>query len=127
MMRTQGYAAVTSRTLASAAGVKPALVHYYFRTMDDLFIALRRERAAKTTERYQRALTSAKPLRELWKLNCDPLYVASGFEFMALANHRKAVRAEIARYTKHILALQTALIIQALESRETVNCCALRP
>ena len=41
LMREEGYAAVTSRRVAAKAGLKPQLVHYYFRTMDDLFIALR--------------------------------------------------------------------------------------
>ena len=39
LMRESGYAAVTSRRLAAKAGLKPQLVHYYFRTMDDLFLA----------------------------------------------------------------------------------------
>jgi TetR/AcrR family transcriptional regulator len=40
LMREEGYAAVTSRRVASKAGLKPQLVHYYFRTMDDLFLAI---------------------------------------------------------------------------------------
>ena len=32
------YAAVTSRRLANKAGLKPQLVHYYFRTMEELFV-----------------------------------------------------------------------------------------
>ena len=40
VMREEGYAAVTSRRVAQRAGLKPQLVHYYFRTMDELFLAL---------------------------------------------------------------------------------------
>ena len=40
LMRDEGYAAVTSRRVAAEAGLKPQLVHYYFRTMDDLFVDL---------------------------------------------------------------------------------------
>ena len=36
LMRDEGYAAATSRRVAALAGVKPALVYYYFDTMDDL-------------------------------------------------------------------------------------------
>ena len=42
LMRDEGYAAVTSRRVAEKAGLKPQLVHYYFRTMDDLFLELYR-------------------------------------------------------------------------------------
>jgi len=38
LMLEDGSAAVTSRRVAERAGLKPQLVHYYFRTMDDLFI-----------------------------------------------------------------------------------------
>ena len=41
----EGYAAVTSRRVADAAGLKPQLVHYYFRTMEDLFLEVFRRRA----------------------------------------------------------------------------------
>ncbi len=40
-----GYAAVSSRRVAEAAGLKPQLVHYYFRTMEDLFLAVFRRMA----------------------------------------------------------------------------------
>ncbi len=39
IMLEEGYAAVTSRRVAAKAGVKPPLVHYYFPSMDDLFLA----------------------------------------------------------------------------------------
>ena len=45
LMLEEGYAAVTSRRVAAQAGLKPQLVHYYFRTMDDLFLAVFRRRA----------------------------------------------------------------------------------
>jgi AcrR family transcriptional regulator len=45
LMLEEGYAAVTSRRVAEKAALKPQLVHYYFRTMDDLFLAAFRRRA----------------------------------------------------------------------------------
>ena len=38
LMRDEGYAAATSRRVAAEAGVRQALVYYYFPTMDDLFV-----------------------------------------------------------------------------------------
>jgi len=55
-MLSEGYAAVTSRRVAAEAGLKPQLVHYYFRTMDDLFLALYRRRADQGLERGRQAL-----------------------------------------------------------------------
>ncbi len=65
LMVDEGYAAVTSRRVAAEAGLKPQLVHYYFRTMDDLFVAVVRRGAAQNLERQARALSSPQPLRAL--------------------------------------------------------------
>jgi TetR/AcrR family transcriptional regulator len=95
LMLEEGYAAVTSRRIAGAAGLKPQLVHYYFRTMDDLFLALFRRRADQGLERQARAVCSAQPLWSLWDLSRDARGTALTMEFTALANHRKAIRAEL--------------------------------
>jgi AcrR family transcriptional regulator len=95
LMLEEGYAAVTSRRLAARAGLKPQLVHYYFRTMDDLFLALFRRRADQGLERHARAVTSEQPLWSLWDLSRDPRGTALTMEFTALANHRKAIQAEL--------------------------------
>jgi AcrR family transcriptional regulator len=95
LMLEEGYAAVTSRRIAARAGLKPQLVHYYFRTMDDLFLALFRRRADQGLERQARALDSAQPLWSLWDLSRDPRGTALTMEFTALANHRKAIQAEL--------------------------------
>jgi len=95
LMLEEGYAAVTSRRIAARAGLKPQLVHYYFRTMDDLFLALFRRRADQGLERQARAADSAQPLWSLWDLSRDPRGTALTMEFTALANHRKAIQAEL--------------------------------
>jgi TetR/AcrR family transcriptional regulator len=98
LLRESGYASVTSRRLASEAGVKPQLVHYYFRTMDDLFVALFQRVAEDLYARYAEAAASEHSLRALWAISSDPAVVMLSNEFLALANHRKSLRAEIARF-----------------------------
>jgi TetR/AcrR family transcriptional regulator len=106
LMLEEGYAAVTSRRVAARAGLKPQLVHYYFRTMDDLFLALVRRGAEQNLERYTRALSSPRPLRAMWELSNDPARTAFTMELSALANHRKAIRAELADHAERFRALQ---------------------
>jgi TetR/AcrR family transcriptional regulator len=96
LMLEEGYAAVTSRRVAARAGLKPQLVHYYFRTMDDLFLAVYRRRAQQGFERQEQALASRQPLWALWEFSRDPRGTALSMEFVALANHRPVIRAEIA-------------------------------
>lgn len=95
IMADEGYAAATSRRVAAAAGVKQALVYYYFPTMDDLYVEVLRTGAETSLERMRTALTDEDPLRTLWMINSDLRMTGLNTEFMALANHRKAIRAEL--------------------------------
>jgi AcrR family transcriptional regulator len=100
LMLDEGYAAVTSRRVAERAALKPQLVHYYFRTMDELFLAAFRRRAEKGLEVQAMVLQAAQPLWALWRFSTDPAATAITMEFIALANHRKALKAEIAFYAE---------------------------
>ncbi|MDQ2635255.1 MAG: TetR/AcrR family transcriptional regulator, partial [Actinomycetota bacterium] len=68
VMLEDGYAAATSRRVAAKAGVKPALVHYYFPTMDDLYLAVLRAGAEANLARQRQALIEDRPLHALWRL-----------------------------------------------------------
>ncbi len=114
-MLEEGYAAVTSRRVAAEADLKPQLVHYYFRTMDDLFLALFRRRSEQGLARQAEALASAQPLWALWEMSRDPRGTALTMEFVALANHRKAIRAEIAASAERFRAEQLAGLGPVLE------------
>lgn len=100
LMLEEGYAAVTSRRLAAKAGLKHQLVHYYFRTMDDLFLAALRRRAEAGLQAQAAAVQSPQPLWALWRFGIDPTVTRITMEFVALANHRKEMRAEIAYYAE---------------------------
>jgi AcrR family transcriptional regulator len=115
LMLAEGYAAVSSRRVAATAGLKPALVHYYFATMDDLFLALYRRRVDEGLKRQAQALESAQPLWALWEFSRDPRGTSLTMEFVALANHRKAIRAEIAASAERFRAEQLKGLESVLE------------
>ena len=117
LMLEEGYAAVTSRRLAAKAGLKQPLVHYYFRTMDELFLAVFRRMSEQGLERLKQALESAQPIRALWNLNSDRSRTALTMEFVALANHRKVVQAEIARHADRARSLEVQGLTRLLEAR----------
>src|ERR1700742_5019513 len=100
VMLEEGYAAATSRRVAAKAGVKPALVHYYFPTMDELYMAVFRRGAAIYLERQQQALASDRPLHAFWDTLTEPKDTRLLLEFMGLANHRKEIKAEIAAWSE---------------------------
>jgi AcrR family transcriptional regulator len=116
IMLDEGYAAATSRRVAAKAGVKPALVHYYFPSMDDLFVAVLRDKAEAILKRQRQAMAESEPLHALWQLNSahdTQLFT----EFLAMANHRKAIRSEIVSYAMRFRDLEEGAMTLALKAR----------
>jgi AcrR family transcriptional regulator len=120
IMLEEGYAGVSSRKVSARAGLKSKLLHYYFRTMDDLFIAAfqRLEDGYEAfqrledgyDERFARAAASDRPLHDLWKLEKDGVSAKLILEFTALASHRPPVREVIARSARRDRTLMTAAL-----------------
>jgi AcrR family transcriptional regulator len=110
VIRDEGYAAASTRRVAIRAGLKPSLVHYYFPTTDDLFMAVFKRGAAQSDAMIEQALSSDDPLRALWRFFADTSRTTLAFEFVALANHRKVIGVEIARHSEAMRARQVALL-----------------
>lgn len=94
VMREQGYAALSVRSIAARAGLKYQIVFYYFQTMDDLLLTTYRRRTEQVLERTERALRSEQPLRALWRGSSKSSDAALSIEFMAMSNHNSIIRAE---------------------------------
>jgi AcrR family transcriptional regulator len=117
IMHDEGYAAATSRRVAAKAGIRQPLVHYYFPTMDDLFLAVLRAGADVALDQMRAALTDNNPLRALWVLNSDPRRSVLNTEFMALANHRKVIGVELKAYAERVRDMETAAVTMVLRGR----------
>jgi AcrR family transcriptional regulator len=117
VMRDEGYAAASTRRVAAHAGLKPSLVHYYFPTTDDLFLAVFKRGAELSDAMIDEALASDDPVRELWRFFVDTSRTSLSMEFVALANHRKIIRAEIARHSEAMRARQAGLFERLLGER----------
>ena len=116
IMVDEGYAAATSRRVAAKAGVKAAIVHYYFPSMDDLFVAVLRDKAETNLQRQRQAMAESEPLHALWQLS--GAQDAQLFtEFLAMANHRKAIRSEIISYAMRFRDLEEGAMTLALKAR----------
>jgi AcrR family transcriptional regulator len=115
IMLKDGYAAISSRSVAAAVGIQPPLVHYHFPTIDDLFVAVLRRRAGRNVERMEEALASAEPLRAWWELASDPRGTALFVELMAAANHRPPLKAEVAVVARQVRAMQMERLATLLD------------
>ena len=116
IMHDEGYAAATSRRVAANAGVKQALVYYYFPTMDDLFLEVLKVGADQALEQMRSALMADDPLRALWRINSDSRRTVLNTEFMALANHRKAIGAALRAYAERVRDIETAAVALVLRA-----------
>lgn len=119
-MVEEGYAAVTSRKIAAKAGL-PNAIHYYFETMDELFIELFRRGARRSLVQQEEALRSPQPLWAFWDLLLDRKNGDLNTEFIALANHRKAIRTEIAESSRRFRRDQLAALAHVLDAPQSAT------
>ncbi|WP_106403654.1 TetR/AcrR family transcriptional regulator [Actinocorallia populi] len=118
LLLEEGHTAVSSRRVAARAGLKPQLVHYYFRTMEDLFLAVFRRRAEEGLEQQAKALESDQPLWALWRFSVDPRGIAMAMAFTGLAGQSETIRAEVADYSERFRAAQIEALTEILDRYE---------
>ena len=114
-MLEEGYAAASSRRVAERAGVNNGLIHYYFGTMDQMFIELFRRAADQGIEPTIDPASSDQPLWDMWEQMRHFSGNALMTEFIALANHRDAIRGEIAEYSERLRTAQVQALTRILQ------------
>lgn len=114
LLLAEGRAAVTSRRVAERASLKPQLVHYYFRSMDELFLEILRRRSEQALAEHEQMLRSSTPLSALWKFSIDPNVARIMMEFVGLANQRPEIRAEVACFAEQFRTIQTEALTRIL-------------
>jgi AcrR family transcriptional regulator len=115
LMMEEGYMAVTSRRVAERAGQKSKLVHYYFATMDDLFVAVYERSSKKFLQGHLEAMAAPNPLRALWELNVHPQRTRLAQEFIALSNQRDSIRKLTCRILEQLHSINTTFIAKYLQ------------
>lgn len=114
LMRAEGYAAVTSRRLAAFANLKPQLVHYYFRTMDELFEELFRQGAERYLSVLREIGDQEDSLVRLWELCCNREVAVQTIEFLALANRQASIKELMTHYSQEYNTIQSGIIRRAM-------------
>lgn len=92
LLAEEGYHAFSARRVAQKAGLKPQLVHYHFRSMEELIVAVFQRSCAKHFVLHDAALSSRHPLRALWVLNSNLPEGKRVTEFVALGKVYPALR-----------------------------------
>ena len=97
-----GYAAITTRKLADEASANLGLVHYYFGSMDELFLQVLERFTDRLIARQRAMYASPAPYIEKWReamryIDEDRPYQKVWWELQAMAWNRPEFRERIAR------------------------------
>lgn len=122
LLVTVGHDRITTRALGEEAGLNHGLVHYYYGSMEELFLAVLERFTARLIVR-QRAMYAAEgPFLSKWRTAMDFLDqdLASGypkvyFELQAMAWNRPAMRARLEALHGEWRKVLTEALTKALE------------
>lgn len=97
-----GYAGITTRRLAEEAGANHGLVHYYFGSMEELFLRVLERFTDRLVARQRAMYASDAPFIDKWRtamryLDEDRPYQKIWWELQAMAWNRPELQARIAR------------------------------
>ncbi|HEV2150270.1 MAG TPA: TetR/AcrR family transcriptional regulator [Longimicrobiaceae bacterium] len=97
-----GYPAITTRKLAEEAGANHGLVHYYFGSMEELFVRVLERFTERLVARQREMYASPAPYVDKWReamryLEEDRPYQKIWWELQAMAWNRPEYRERIAR------------------------------
>jgi AcrR family transcriptional regulator len=118
VMREDGYAALTARSVAERAGLKHQLVYYYFQTMDDLLLATYRRHIDRVRQQTEYAFRQPRPLHAFWEVCSNPYDARLNMEFMAMANHNDAIREETVAFGEDIRRIGLAEAAAQIDATE---------
>ena len=96
-----GYAAITTRRLAEQAGVNHGLVHYYFGSMQEVFLQTLERFTDRLVERQEALYAAAEPFVQKWRtamryLTEDVAYQKVWLELQAMAWNDPDLRERVA-------------------------------
>jgi AcrR family transcriptional regulator len=117
LLRTQGHSAVTVRRVAEMAGLKRQLVHYYFRSMEDLLLEVLRRAYDRHFARLAEALNAPNPVRSLWNAVFLREAILLEIYTLPLANEFDSVRTSIAEFMTRSRRLQVEALRPLLAAR----------
>jgi AcrR family transcriptional regulator len=112
-----GAAGLTAASVAKKAGLKAHMVHYYFRSIDDLVLALVSQHATLGLKNTARAIASDEPLRALWEIEIAFKWGIVAMEFSNFAARHEKVRTEMTRAIEDLRRLQAEGIARHFEKR----------
>ena len=117
LLQTEGHSAVTVRRIAAHAGLKRQLIHYYFRSMEELFLEVLRRAYERHFVRLAGALAAPNPVRSLWEVAFLAEAILFEIYTLPLANQFESVRSSIATFLSRSREMQVDTLRAFLDRR----------
>lgn len=118
VLQLEGGIGLTASAVARVAEVKPHLIHYYFRTMDDLLVAVVAIAGREGLDKTEAALASKEPLRALWAAETGSTWGNLILQIQAIAMHRDNVRKALVAHAEEIRRLQIEAVVRHCEAHQ---------
>lgn len=116
IVEQEGCNALTMGRLAKAVGLTRPAVHYYFGTIEDIFVEILRKQQEEVRKRTASSFENIdNPLRSIWnfKRATNPL----SLEFQAMAIRSDRIRQEMSRSMEELFTITTSSIEKFVEER----------
>lgn len=121
VLQQEGGIGLTASAVARVANVKPHLIHYYFRTMDDLLVAMVEIVGREGLDKTAAALGSEEPLRALWTAETGSTWGNLILQIQAIAMHRDSVRKALVAHAEEVRKLQIEAVVRHCEAHQIVT------
>jgi len=118
ILRDEGAAAVTARRLAEHVGLGRHIVHYYFGTIEDLFVALMREEGQRTEDWLKEAAETEDALDLLWESSWNSAPIIQ--ELTNLAIRHPEMAKEYKLYTERFRETMAGILTLYAQKRGIV-------
>ena len=122
-----GHAAITTRALATEAGVNNGLVHYYFGSMEEVFVQVLERFTEGLIERQREMYAADRPFLEKWRTawgyqddDLEGGYSKLWLELQAMAWNRPELRERVAQVNDEWRAVLTEAFGKALRDEYDV-------
>src|SRR5918993_10882 len=122
MLVSDGYARITTRSVAAEAGVNHGLVHYYFGSMEELLLQVLERFTERLIERQRAMYATDAPFIEKWRTAMGYLdddieagYPKVWFELQAMAWNHPDMRERVTRVDDEWRAVLTDAFTAAAE------------
>lgn len=121
ILNEEGYAALTSRRIAECIGIKQRLLYYYFHTMDEVVQETFRRLSTRELARLKSAISSERPLHEIWEVCVNTSDARLVSEFMALANRNEGLRDEVVHFIEDSRAMQIRALKRVMAGNDAMS------